>query len=51
MKYGFVGTEAEWNDAVNLNRIAAENAFTEADKARIAAIATRFNFIRYLSVI
>lgn len=37
LKYGFVGTEAEWNDAVNLNRIAAENAFTEADKARIAA--------------
>jgi hypothetical protein len=35
--YGFIGTEAEWNDAVNLNRIAAENAFAEADKARIAA--------------
>lgn len=37
VEYGFEGTEAEWNDAVNLNRIAAEEAFRKADEARSAA--------------
>lgn len=37
VEYGFVGTEAEWNDAVNLNRIAAENAFNGAENAKSRA--------------
>ena len=37
VEHGFEGTEAEWNDAVNLNRIAAEEAFRKADEARSAA--------------